>query len=265
MKESKIISNKNPNFIFCEEIKGLLHSDQYEIDNAFDIYSLLEDENKIYLAGSTPFCPKNLSIYLFQKNFIHLLTLIEHSDFVSNCKYFRKLSNKKEYLISSSYSVFKPNEIIIWSIINFNNYIQTIKIKLKNEIERRIKYLLIENNNEDYLIYTSSNYLSCLLKLKEKKVLKKINSKNNILNYYIWKNNKDKQNYIIQFNIDSITIFCAFLEKDLFDEIKIDELKGDNNSGCIIYNKNNTDIICILNEKGNFIFYDLYNFISINI
>ena len=97
------------------------------------------------------------------------------------------------------------------------------------------------------------------MKLKEKKVLKKINSKNNILNYYIWKNNKDKQNYIIQFNKDSITIFCPFLEKDLFDEIKIDELKGDNNSGCIIYNKNNTDILCILNEKGNFIFYDLYN------
>ena len=49
-----------------------------------------------------------------------------------------------------------------------------ISLGLKTEYEEEIKYLLIENNNEDFLIYTSSNYLSCLLKLKEKKVLKKI-------------------------------------------------------------------------------------------
>ena len=254
--------NPNPNFIYQKTISDLIHNDQYDIDNAFDIYSLLENENNIYLAGSNDSNPSQLSIYLFEKVFIHKFTLNGHSDYISSCKYFCNLNNKKEYLISSSYSISESKEIIIWSILKDNNYKNIFKIKSKVEIHERIKFLLItNNNNEDFLIYSLSElneWKSYLLKLKDKSIIKKIKSNDAILNFINWTNKKDKQNYIIQCNENSIIIFCPFLEKCKYNIIKNSDLKGENKSACIVYNKNETDILCISNENGNIIFYDLF-------
>ena len=43
----------------------------------------------------------------------------------------------------------------------------------------------------------------------------------------------------------------------LFDTIKNEQTIGENRSGCIVYNKNNTDYLCITNENGFITIYDL--------
>ena len=43
--------DKNPNFIYKKSF-DIIEQDIFEINNAFDIYNLLEDKNITYLCGS---------------------------------------------------------------------------------------------------------------------------------------------------------------------------------------------------------------------
>ena len=62
--------------------------------------------------------------------------------------------------------------------------------------------------------------------------------------------------YIIDICKDYIMIYNPFNE-ELYDKIEKSFTYGENRSGCIVYNKNNTDYICVTNENGYIIIYDL--------
>ena len=51
-------------------------------------------------------------------------------------------------------------------------------------------------------------------------------------------------------------IYNPFSE-ELFDKIENGKTYGENRSGCVVYNKNNTDYLCITNQYGYIIIYDL--------
>ena len=255
------LSNSNPNFIFHKEIRGLIHNDQYETNNAFDIYSLLNNKNKIYLACSDNDKPSYIKIYLFNGGFQEILVLKSHNEFISGCKYFCNSYSKKEYLFSSSYSLIKNHELIVWTILNENNYQETIILLIETWYGIRITFSLIFNNDnyEDFLIYNNKVSISNLLSIKSNKVIKKFDSKSDILYYLVWFNKKANQNYIIQCNYSKIIIFNPLSKVYKFNKIESKEVEGKNYSACIIYNRNNIDILCISNENGNIIFYDLFN------
>jgi len=94
---------------------------------------------------------------------------------------------------------------------------------------------------------------------ESKKVYNNIEStEGQILHYIIWENFEKNKNLVIQCSKSLVYIYDIFAP--IFNLIKIEDnkLKGYNYSCTILYNKNNTDILCILNEKGNIIFYDLF-------
>ena len=245
-----------PNFIFHNEIKSFIRSGQFEINNAFDIYSLLKYKNNLYLAAPKNSNLNKLSIFLIkEKKFIKILSL-QHTKAISGCKYFCNVRNKKEYLISTTFDINEKDELTIWVILSEKNYNNLFKLLINRKSNSRSFFSLLFNE-KTFLIYNSSENVSSILSIENKKVIKNIGSENCILEYINWYNKRDNQKYIIQCNEENIIIFNPFLDKIEFKEIKIDEVKGSNYSACIIYNKNNTDILCISNENGNIIIYDL--------
>lgn len=260
MKKQFYVTCSNPVFTYLNQMR-IIHNDQDEINNAFDVYSLLNNKNNIYLVSSDEHNPKYLSIFLFKGMFIKILTLKDHSEFISSCKYFCNLKFKKEYLVSCTFYFNIENEVIIWQILNDNLYQKIKKLTNSLYLDFRIQYLLIFNNKkiQELLIYKSKEYESSIISVNKENISKIINSKEEILYYLEWSNRKKNQNYIIQCCSNKIIIFNPFLNEIIFNQIKNKEFKGNNCSACIIYNKNDTDILCISNEKGKIIFYDLFN------
>ena len=114
-----------------------------------------------------------------------------------------------------------------------------------------------KNNNQLFFIHPSSQVDSEVIS-EDNKIFKKIFfTEGQIFQYIIWENNKDNKNYIIQSNIDNVYIYDIFNKKSNYVRIISEEIYGKNFSIDIIYNKNNTDILCIVNEMGNIVFYDL--------
>ena len=260
MKKQFYVTCSNPVFTYLNQMH-IIHNDQKEINNDFDIYYLLNNKNNIYLVCSDDHCPRFLSIYLFKAEFVKKLTLKEHSEFISSCKYFCNLKFKKEYLVSCTFSLKVENEVIIWQILNDNLYQKIKKLTNNLDLDFRIQYLLIFNNKkiQEFLIYKSKQYESSIISVNKENITKIINSKNKILYYLKWSNRKENQNYIIQCCCDKIIIFNPFLDEITFNPIENKEFKKKNCSACILYNKNDTDILCISNENGKIIFYDLFN------
>ena len=62
--------------------------------------------------------------------------------------------------------------------------------------------------------------------------------------------------YIIDICKDYIMIYNPFNE-EIYDKIENEQLSGENRSGCITYNKDNSDYLSISNENGFIIIYDL--------
>lgn len=89
------MSFSNPNMIYQKTI-NFLHNNILEINNAFDVYSLLANKNKYYLIGSSNHNRTNLDIYLFEKDFKKILSLKKHEEFIKNCKYYANVYSKKE-------------------------------------------------------------------------------------------------------------------------------------------------------------------------
>ena len=248
----------NPNFRYKYTFNEI-ENDIFEINNAFDIYFLQKDINKIYLSGSDEFKRENLDIYEFKnEKFKKKLSLNKHKEFVSCCKYFLNKKSKQEYLVSIDVGSQSSNTII-WKILDENNYQDFLIINNKDNI--RYPFTLIFNNQTKdklYFIHTCS-YVESEIYMENKKIFKKINfTEGKILYYDIWENNIKNKNYIIQCNKNYIYIYDIFEKQISFIKIKNNKLEGNNYSCNIIYNKNNTDILCIINEKGNIVFYDLF-------
>ena len=250
--------NVNPFFIKGKKI-NIIQNGLHEMNNAFDIYSLQKNTNLIYLCGPNGFWRENLEIYEFKDEEFHKkLSLKMHKDSIEYCKYFLNKNNKKEYLVSIDKGSGKvlPTTIIC-SILDENNY-QMI-LNLNND--RTVIYpftLIFNEKNMLFYIYTCS-YVDSEIVSETKEIYKKINlSQNIILYYFIWENIKKNKNLVIQCNKSCVYIYDIFAPVFNYIKIEENELKGNNYSCIILYNKDNTDILCILNEQGNIIFYDLF-------
>jgi len=247
----------NPHFVYKKTFK-LIENDLFEINNAFDIYSLQKDKNKIYLCGANQFKKSILKIFEFKENkFEKKLSLMLHKGDIKGCKYFLNKKLKKEYLVSTDSGNISSNSII-WIIKNENIYEKILIINNKDAI--RFPFSIIFNynkkNNQLYFIHPSSQVDSDVIS-ENNKIYKKINfTEGQILYYLIWENKNDK-NYIVQCNVDYIYIYDIFNENKQFTKIENDAINGKNFSANILYNKDNTDILCIINENGNIVFYDL--------
>ena len=247
----------NPNFFFKYKFNNI-ENDIFEYNNAFDVYFLQKDKNKIYLCGSDSSSKINLKVYEFIKEKFNLkLTFTRHKEPISSCKYFLNKKSRKEYLVSVDCGKSFRNSII-WSILDENNYQEILNFK-HNDLMRFPFSLIFNNNtkNELYFIYPSSEENSEII-TENKDIFKKINfTLGKTLHYYKWENEKSNKNHIIQCNMDFVYIYDIFGKKLSLIKIRSDKIHGNNNSCCILYNKNNADILCIINELGNIVFYNL--------
>ena len=258
----------NPHFIFNKSFY-IIENDLFEINNAFEIYSLQKDKNKIYLCGGAEFWRAILDIFEFKGNsFEKILSLKNHKEFITNCKYFLNKKLLKEYLVTTDSGKSSSNSII-WQIIDEKNYQEILNIENKDRIRYPNSLIFNYNNssnNQLFLIHPISQVDSEIISVN-KNIFKQIHFTNGkILHYLIWENNKRNTNYIIQCNANIVYIYDIFTnDNNNFIKIENEEISGNNYTALILYNKNNTDILCIVNEKGNIVFYDLFTNKILNI
>ena len=89
---------KNPNFRYKSTF-NIIEQDIFEINNAFDVYNLLNDKNIIYLCGPHELRREIILIFEFdfkKENFKEILSLKKHKEFITGCKYFLNKKNKTE-------------------------------------------------------------------------------------------------------------------------------------------------------------------------
>ena len=79
-------------------------------------------------------------------------------------------------------------------------------------------------------------------------------------NYYIFYLPRYKD-FIVDICRDYITIYQLFKE-EIYEKIQCSEANGDNSSGCIIYDKDETEYLYTSNSYGYIISYDLKKKIS---
>ena len=250
----------NPHFIFNKSFY-IIENDLFEINNAFDIYSLQKDKTKIYVCGGAEFWRAILDIFEFKGNsFEKILSLKNHKEFITNCKYYLNKKLLKEYLVSTDSGKSSSNTII-WEIIDEKKYEEILNVENKDSIRYPSSLIFNynnDNNNQLFLIHPISQVDSEII-TENNQIFKKIHFTNGkILHYLIWENNKNNKNYIIQCNTNIVYIYDIFSNDKNFIKIENEAIYGNNYAGHILYNKNNTDILCIVNDNGNIIFYDLF-------
>lgn len=254
------MKNNNPNFHYLKTF-NIIQNDLFEVNNAFDIYALQKNKNKYYLCGSHEHKRHILEIFEFkEENFTKIISLENHKEFISCCKYFLNKKTKKEYLVSVD-NGSNSSISIIWKIIDENTYQSLLNLK-NNEARIRYPFSLIFNynnneNNEFYYIYPSTDADSRIITDKNEIFKKIIFTIGKIFYYIVWENYRDNKNKIIQCNKDYVYIYDIFGNTKDFIKIEYPEITGNNYSACILYNKNDTDILCIINEDNNIVFYDL--------
>ena len=256
MKNNDSNNYSNPNFKYIEKTE-LITNDIFEINNPFDVYTLLNNECEIYLAGPNEFNPSILDIFVFNNSFKKILNLKSHKEHISSCHYFR--NNNKEYLISAN--IAQKPLIIIWNILSEKNYSFIFKFEnISNSILILPYIMLFLDDNNSFIIYPKTKVINCLFSLEQNKNVKNIkNTNRQILFYIIWENYKNGIKFIIQCNENYINIYDPFDEQNkYYAEINDSSCKGYNFSACIVYNRNNTDLLCISNEEHKVIFYDLF-------
>ena len=250
------LKNENPFFV-KETTLYAIENSLFEMNNAFDIYSLQKDKNKIYLCGPNGHIRENLMIYEFKdKEFHKKLVISLHKETIVCCKYFLNKRNKKEYLVSIDNGKESSNSII-FSILDENNYQMILSLKNYNTIRYPCTLIFNENNNLFYIHPCS--YVDTEVVSETKEIYKNINlTEEKIFYYYIWENSEQNKDLVVQCNNSYVYIYDIFAQVFRFTKIEHDKLKGNNYSCIILYNKDNTDILCILNEQGNIVFYDLF-------
>ena len=248
----------NPHFIYKKTF-DIIENALFEIQNAFDIYSLYKDKNKIYLCGPNGFKGDKLDIFEFKgDSFKKKISLQNHKESITNCKYFINKEIIKEYLVSTDCGASSSNTII-FEILDEDNYKEILNIKNVDRI--RYPFSLIFNyknksDNQLFFIHATSQVDSEIISEKNE-IFKEIRfTQGKIFQYIVWENKIDYINYIIQCNTDYIYIYDIFNTNMNFIKIDNQEISGKNFSVHILYN-NNSDILCIVNEKGNVILYDL--------
>ena len=250
------LKNENPFFVKEANI-DFIENSLFEMNNAFDVYSLQKDKNIIYLCGPNGYLRENLMIYEFKgKEFHKKLSINLHKETIVCCKYFLNKRNKKEYLVSIDNGK-ESSTSIIFSILDENNYQMILNLNNYNTIRYPCTLIFNENNNLFYIHPRS--YVDTEIVSETKEIYKNINlTEEKIFYYYIWENSEQNKDLVVQCNNSYVYIYDIFALVFRFTKIEHDKLKGNNYSCIILYNKDNTNILCILNEQGNIVFYDLF-------
>ena len=222
------------------------------MNDHFAVYNLVKDPKKtVYVAI------KN-KLENSQSSFINIIKiksvddikiiqrLYGHNQRIVFVKYYLDPYTDNEYLLSAD----KEEVVIVWKIVDKGNYerfcyINTFygQLLMRQSIYSCIIFFT-ERKNYIYTTSVTKNY-SRLYELEDGSFLRNVTI--TLYNYTLHLI-KYKQ-YIIDICKDYIMIYNPFNEL-LYDTIKNDQTLGENRSGCIVYNKNNTDYLCITNENG---------------
>ena len=241
-----------------KEIKEVVDGGRGMNDH-FAVYNLVNDPKKtVYVAI------KN-KLENSQSSFINIIkiksvddyTIVQrlygHNQRIVFVKYYLDPYTDNEYLLSAD----KEEVVIVWKILDKNNYkrfcyINTFygQLLLKQSIYSCIIFFT-EKKNYIYTTTVTKNY-SRLYELEDGSFLRNVTITNNNYTLYLIK----YKEYIIDICKDYIMIYNPFSE-EIYDKIENERTKGENRSGCITYNKDNTDYLSVTNENGFIIIYDL--------
>ena len=229
------------------------------MNDHFAVYSLVKDpKKKVYVAIKNKLENSQSSYINIIKingpnNYKIMQRLYGHNQRIVFVKYYLDPYTDNEYLLSAD----KEEVVMVWKIISKNNYkrfcyINTFygQLLFKQSIYSCIIFFTPKKN----YVYTTSvtkNY-SRLYELEDGAFLRNVTI---TLNNYTIHLIKYKE-YIIDICKDNILIYNPFSE-EIYDKIENENTNGENRSGCVIYNKDNTDYLCITNQYGNIIIYDL--------
>ena len=229
------------------------------MNDHFAVYNLVNDPKKtVYVAI------KN-KLENSQSSFINIIKiksvadikiiqrLYGHNQRIVFVKYYLDPYTDNEYLLSAD----KEEVVLVWKIVDKGNYerfcyINTFygQLLMRQSIYSCIIFFT-ERKNYIYTTSVTKNY-SRLYELEDGSFLRNVTI--TLYNYTLHLI-KYKQ-YIIDICKDYIMIYNPFNEL-LYDTIKNEQTLGENRSGCIVYNKNKTDYLCITNENGFITIYDL--------
>ena len=259
-KEVEPINYKSePNVLLQRfEIKEIVDGGRGMNDH-FAVYNLVKDEKKrVYIAIKNKLEKTESSFISIIKlssstKYKIMQRLYGHNQRIVFVKYFLNPYTEDEYLLSAD----KEEVIMVWKILGKNNYkrfcyINTFygKLLMRQSIYSCIIFFT-EKKNYIYATSVVKNYHR-LYELEDGSFLRNVTL--TMYNYTL-QLIKYKE-YIIDICKDYIMIYNPFSE-ELYDKIENDNTVGENRSGCIVYNKNNTDYLCITNQYGKIIIYDL--------
>ena len=229
------------------------------MNDHFAVYNLVKDPKKrVYVAVKNKIENSQSSYISIIKinspnNYKIMQRLYGHNQRIVFVKYYLDPYTDSEYLLSAD----KEEVVIVWKILSKNNYkkysyINTFygQLLFRQSIYSCIAFFTPKKN---YLYTTSvtKNY-SRLYEFEDGSFLKNVIITLNNYTIYLLK----YKDYIIDICKDFIIIYNPFSE-EIYDKIENEYTSGENRSGCIIYNKDNTDYLCITNCYGNIIIYDL--------
>ena len=211
---------KQPNLKLKQNI--LESNDNKGFNDLFEVFTSLKDNNQYLISPNN--MNYNLDIISLNNNQL-IQSLKGHNNNITMVRYF---TNKKiEYLISADIN----NIVIIWNISDINIEKYKIKLKYNNWI---YSCLLLFNYDEINIITSCCGIGNTKVYLfKDKKItfLRNIkNSKNNNVYYLLaWYNEKNKNNYIIEFckrkivinNINKNKLYSNLISENVKDSCYI--------------------------------------------
>ena len=248
-QEKKIINKKfldNPNIIFNKNlyIQKDLFSEILSIEK-FDFFIL---NNISYIVIPDYFCLMSNSLFIFKINkYLNLekqLSLEGHRAPVLLVKNFYDENTNQNYLISSD----KDFLVIIWKIINEKSIIIKRAILTKYDDDIYSGLILFQSYNILILTSIDINMPSTEYDFNTGDFKRNIPGTKNNKTFYILNYN----DLIIELCMDTINIYNLLDDNDTH-LINNDELKGQNNQGCII----NDILIVNNNSNGKIILIDL--------
>ena len=263
---NKIINEEENQLIFKSDIPllnniKLLNADidgGRGLNDYFEPFYIKDDLKTVYIAVKCKEIDSDISyIDIFKMISIHDIKKIKrlsgHQKRIVFIKYFKNPYTLQEYLISGD----REEKVRTWEILDENNY------KLLNVITTNYGRLIMQQSIYNCLIYftnkrnyifttTVTNNYSRLYDLDDGSFVKDISTTYYNYTLYLLR----YKDYIIDCCKNFVIIYNPFNE-EVYSKIENSYTKGDNRSACIIYNKNNTDYLCLSNSNGYVIIYDL--------
>ena len=231
------------------------------VNDLFEVYNLYNEKKAVYIAVKC----KDINIDI---PYIDILKVTSTNSYnkvgrlflgyktrIVFIKYFINPYTYKEYLVTGD----REEKIKVWEIINEMNY------KLVCTIETKYGRLLMQQSLYSSILYFTEkrNYIytttvtfnnSRLYELENGSFVKDVSITLNNYTFYLIR----YKDFIVDVCRNYVVIYNPFSE-EIYAKIENIELRGDNRSACIIYNKNNTDYLNISNSCGYVLIYDLKN------